>query len=162
MLSTHFWMGTGVTLGMAAVMGLGLGSFVTSPQAPVRSASATIDTAVDDQTAEEASFTTDKGPGAIHCTGCGPTLADRRWKADMAGLDMDAPIDAGYEPLAEEDATDAVIDPPVRVHPLPPQVARFASGDGPPSPAAMTRERQDAAAPPQIILPAAAESILPQ
>lgn len=162
MLSAHFWMGTGVTLGAAAVMGLGLGSFVTSPQAPARSASATIDTAVDDQTMEEARFTADKGPGAIHCTGCGPTLADRRWKADMAGLDAEAPIDTSYDPLPAEGATDVVVDPPVRIHPLPPQVARFASGDGSPQPAAMTRERQDAAAPPQIILPTAAESILPQ
>lgn len=162
MLSAHFWMGTGVTLGAAAVMGLGLGSYVTSPQAPARVASATIDENLDDSGVEEAHFTADKGPSVIHCTGCGPTLADRRWKADMAGLDAAVPIDAGYDLSPDDYAMETVVEPPVSVHPLPPKITRFASGDTPPPPVAVTREGQNAAPPSQILLPTAAESILPQ
>lgn len=162
MLSAHFWMGTGVTLGAAAVLGLGLGNYVTSPQAPARAASATIDTAIDDDGMEEAHFMAQKGPGAIHCTGCGPTLAERRWKADMAGLDAATAIDSGYDVPADDHAMEAAVEPPVPVHPLPPKVARFASGDTAPPAVAMTREGQDTAAPPPVVIPAAAQSILPQ
>lgn len=162
MLSAHFWMGTGVTLGAAAVLGLGLGSYVTSPQAPARVASATIDESLDDRGMEEAHFTADKGPGVIHCTGCGPTLADRRWKADMAELDAAAPIATDYDVPPDDYAMEAAVEPPAPVHPLPPKVTRFASGDTPPPPVTMTREGQDATPPPQILLPTAAESIPPQ
>lgn len=162
MLLAHFWLGTGATLGAAAVLGLGLGSYVTSPQAPARAASATIDTGVDDQTVEEARFTNDKGPSAIHCTGCGPTLADRRWKADMAGLDAATPIDASYDVPPDDYAMESAAEPPVPVRHLPPQVTRFAAGDAPPPPVAVTREGQGATPPPQILLPTAADAVLPQ
>lgn len=158
MLSAHFWMGTGATLGAAAVLGLGLGSYVTSPQAPARAASATIDTAIDDDGVDEAHFTAQKGPGAIHCIGCGPTLAERRWKADMAGLDAADP----YEMPPDDYATETVVEPPVPIHPLPPTVTRFAAGNTPPPAVAMTREGQDTVPPPPVMIPAAAESILPQ
>ncbi|WP_311268891.1 hypothetical protein [Sphingobium sp. WCS2017Hpa-17] len=162
MLSAHFWMGTGVTLGVAAVLGFGLGSYVTSPQAPARAASATIDTAIDDDGVEEAGFTTQKGPGAIHCTGCGPTLAERRWKADMAGLDSVGPMDTSYEVPSDDYAMATVVEPPVPVNPLPPKITRFVSGDTPSPPATMTRQGQEATPPPQIVLPTETESILPQ
>lgn len=162
MLSAHFWMGTGATLGAAAVLGLGLGSYVTSPQAPARTASAMIDAAIDDQDVGQAAFTAEKGPGAIHCTGCGPTLAERRWQADMAGLDAADPIDTGYQPQPEDHIADVAIEPPAPVHPLPSQVMRFAAGDTPPPPVATTRERQDAAPPPQILLPTTTEAVLPR
>lgn len=162
MLSAHFWMGTGVTLGVAAVMGLGLGSFVTSPQAPARAASATIDENIADSGMEEAHFTADKGSGVIHCTGCGPTLADRRWKADMAGLDAATPIDAGYDVPQDDYAMEPTVETPAPVHPSPPQVTRFAKGDTPPPPMALTREGQGVTPLPQILLPTAADAALPQ
>lgn len=158
----HFWMGTGVTLGTAAVLGLGLGSYVTSPQAPARTESAMIDTAIDDDGVQEAGLTNQKGPGVIHCTGCGPTLAERRWKADMAGGDAAGLTNAGYDPLTEDHVAEVAFEPPAPVQALPPQVVRFASGDTPPPDVAMTRERQEAAAPPPVEVPAAAQSILPQ
>lgn len=167
MLSAQFWVGTSVTLGAAAVMGLSLGNYATSPQASAQAAITTIgaspdDRSLDDSGVEEAHFTADKGPGVIHCTGCGPTLADRRWKADMAELDPAEPIATDYDVPPDDYAMEAAVEPPAPVYPLPPKVTRFASGDRPPPPVAMTREGQDATPPPQILLPTASESILPQ
>jgi hypothetical protein len=162
MLSAHFWMGTGVTLGVAAVMGLSLGSYVTSPQAPARAASAIVDTAIDDDGVEEAGFRPQKGPGAIHCTGCGPTLAERRWKADMAGLDAAVSIDAGYDPLPDDYGAEVAVEPPMPVHSLPAPVTRFASEDRAPPPVPIMREGQGTTPSPQILLPTAVEGALPQ
>lgn len=156
MTIAHFWMGAGATLGAAAMMGLGLGGYVTSPQGSTRNASEFVEATIGDQTAADTSFTPQKGPGAIHCTGCGPTLAERRWQADMAGLDADAMRDGSNDSLmrdyaAEQPVEELVPDvPPVSVHPLPPQVARFAGG-GKPAPIIATPTGPDAVPPPTLV-----------
>ncbi|MEC3912480.1 hypothetical protein U5A82_18965 [Sphingobium sp. CR2-8] len=152
MLSAHFWMGTGATVAAAAVMGLGLGSYVTSPQAPTRMASETMDVGMDEPVATDTSFETQTGPGAIHCTGCGPTLADRRWKADMVGLDADGMIDGRNDPVVRAYEAEEGADPsPTLVRPLPPQIASLTMGEAPPSSATVMHAAQDAAPPPALV-----------
>lgn len=155
-MTAHFWMGAGATLGAAALMGLGLGGYVTSPQSPTRNAGDYVDTAIGDQTATDVDLAMQKGPGAIHCTGCGPTLAERRWQADMAGLDLDAmrrgssdPVLRDYE-AAElpEDVMPATMPAPVRI--MPPQATRFAADDAPP-PVIVTRAGTEAVPPPTLV-----------
>jgi hypothetical protein len=158
MIMAHFWMGTGATLGAAAMMGLGLGSYVTSPQRPAADASAYVDGPTDDQIAAQAALhDAQKGPAVIHCTGCGPTLADRRWRVDMAGLDLDGMIDGSRDPVVQDyEAARAPEDllpaaPPAPVHPLPPQVARFAAGDTAPPPVIVTRTEPNTVPPPTLV-----------
>ncbi|WP_088182432.1 hypothetical protein [Sphingobium sp. Z007] len=157
MTMAHFWMGAGATLGAAAMMGLGLGGYVTSPQGPTRNASEYSEAAISDQAAMDTSFAPQKGPGAIHCTGCGPTLAERRWQADMAGLDLDAMhrgssdrVLRDYEAAAESPEDVMADASPAPVHPLPPQVARLAAGD-PPPPVIVTRDAPDGVPPPTLV-----------
>ncbi|KMS53864.1 hypothetical protein [Sphingobium cupriresistens] len=156
MTTAHFWMGAGATLGAAAMMGLGLGSYVTSPQVPARNASEYVETVISDQAATDTSFAMQKGPGAIHCTGCGPTLAERRWQADMAELELDAMTRGGSSDPAmrdyeaeqpPEDIMPAAAPVPVRI--VPPQAARFA--DDAPPPAIVTRTGASAVPPPTLV-----------
>lgn len=149
MMTAHFWMGAGATLGVAAMMGLGLGSYVTSPHRPARSASDYVEATPADQVATEASFAIQKGPGVIHCTGCGPTLAERRWQADMAGLDANGMIDGTSDPVVRDYEAAALPQnlmpdaAPAAVRTLPPQIRRFAAGDAVPPPVAVPAD-QDA------------------
>jgi len=136
MASVHVWTGGGATLMAAAVMGLGLGFYVTSPQGAPRADSDYVDMSTGYEPASATSAATQEGPGVIHCTGCGPTLSDRRWQADMAGLDADSMIDGSssdpvvrdYEATAmQQDVMPEAAPEPVRQ--LPAQVARLTVGD---------------------------------
>lgn len=159
MLSAHFWMGTGVTLGAAAVMGMSLGSYAISPQAPNHAAQDMIDTPIDGETVQETAFEQPMGPGAIHCVGCGPTLADRRWQADMAALNATDSVDYGAEPLPDyqTDALAEVVphDPKSTVRPLRPQVARLVTGETEPPLVMVTRGSMEDSPPPVVVATAA-------
>ena len=174
-MTGQFWMSTGATIGVAAIIGLGLGSYVTSPQGSSRAGSAMVDAAIEDQVATDASFDTQKGPGTIHCTGCGPTLAERRWQSDVAGLDADGMIAGSSDPVVRDYQAehlpqfflpDALPSP---AHQLPPQIARFAAGEtaAPPPVVATHAVRAGApaaapaAAPPPGPVGMAADSITP-
>ncbi|MES2158064.1 MAG: hypothetical protein V4512_09685 [Pseudomonadota bacterium] len=104
-MSTHFWMISGATVLASAVMGLGLGGYVTSPQRSALAGDMAIETSDGAQAYGDASpyAPVQEGPAVIRCTGCGPTLADRRWQADMATLDIAGapmPQDINDDPLA--------------------------------------------------------------
>ena len=164
MLSAYFWMGTGATLGVAAIMGLGLGSYVTSPQAPSRAAQAVIDTPIDDEDVSEPALAMQKGPGAIHCTGCGPTLAERQWQADMAAMNAVDNFDTGQGALPDDppnmQLADGSPDMPSTVQPLRPQVARLVTGETAPPPVKVTRGGMDGS-PPPVVMATAAEPVQP-
>ncbi|WP_298398158.1 hypothetical protein [Sphingobium sp.] len=131
-MSTHFWMATGVTMGAAMVLGLGLGQYVTSPQGRSPADQSVVES-VDPQPYVQSALTMDEAPVAIHCTGCGPTLAERRWQADMAGLDADGMIAGSDDPVvrdymadSQEAASPTGEGTPAPVHPAPVNVVRFA------------------------------------
>lgn len=133
----HHWIVSGMTVAVATVMGLGLGAYVTSPQAPALPADAgTVYAASDDSSASSYSISpTDRGPSDIRCTGCGPSLADRRVALDRTGLDADGMIEGTSDPivrdyLAQGEETEAAFPapPPSPVHQLPEPIARFAAG----------------------------------
>lgn len=85
----RLWMLTAGTVVAAGVMGVSLGAYVTStPISPLaESAQAeTVDYNDDSSPAPVmAEANTETGPLEVHCKGCGPTLAERRWAKDMAG-----------------------------------------------------------------------------
>lgn len=132
------WMPIGATLTAAMMMGVGLGSFVTSqPRSAVddEAAHALYDPAIPTQTDDLAV----QGPVEVKCTGCGPTLEERRWRADMAGVDAgggasespDRVVRDYYARLPADDApvAEAPVDIAASVDPLPDNVARFARGE---------------------------------
>ena len=138
----RLWMLSGTTVAAATAMGLTLGSYAVSPQrSPLeRDAEPSLYTDFEAPVAKAA----DPGPRTIHCTGCGPTLADRRHAAAMAGYDDYGMVDGGSSDPVVQDylaAADgdmgyaaAPVEAPVPViHQLPPNVVRFADA---PSPAA--------------------------
>jgi hypothetical protein len=134
----HYWMLSGMTVAVATVVGLGLGAYVTSPHAPGLPVDAgTVYAASDDSsTPNYAISPADRGPVEIRCTGCGPSLADRRRALDMAGLDADGMIEGTSDPivrdyLAQGEAAEAAFPPPPPPspdHQLPEPIARFAAG----------------------------------
>jgi hypothetical protein len=85
------------------------------------------------------------GPDVIYCSGCGPTLADRRF-ASTGRLDGDSQIDGLRDPVEQDYPTD---EEAPQVHPapqpvrLPANVERFAAGDAgvPPPPVRSTMAR---------------------
>lgn len=167
-MSTHFWIGSSATLVAAAALGLGLGTYVTSPQKPVRAA---IDSEMDGAAMVAARDlpVAEPGPATVRCTGCGPTLEERRMAADMAGLDADGMVGESHDPVVRDYMAQNVPDEPmvrddppppiVRVHRMPPQVERFAAGE--PGPQPVLRPVAVATPPPPV--PAEpAEAGLPQ
>ncbi|HUD94830.1 hypothetical protein [Sphingobium sp.] len=126
----RLWMLSATTMTAAAAMGLALGSYVTSPQrSPLERLDDPYGAA---QVSEAAPAPADPGPTEIHCTGCGPTLADRHYAAQMAGLDSDGMISGSDDPvvrdyLSESQDVAPAADAPA---PLPPStpvnVVRFA------------------------------------
>ena len=133
------WMPIGATLAAAMVMGVGLGAFVTSQ--PQAAADEQADPApYDPSIAREADDTAMRGPVEVKCTGCGPTLEERRWQADMAHLNAERGISESTDRMARDDdarlpADDAPtaaapVDIATPVDPLPDNVARFARGEG--------------------------------
>lgn len=123
----RLWMGVTATLGGALVMGAALGSYATGgsalpfPAVPVEQALADARAGAAGQDAAPPPVDMVQGPdGPIHCTGCGPTLAERRWRTDMAAIDMND------RPSPEEEWRDA---------PLPQEEAGPAErGEEPPAP----------------------------
>jgi hypothetical protein len=151
----HYWMLSGMTVAVATVMGLSLGAYVTSPQSSALpgDAGAVYAQSDDSSVLDYAIGPVDHGPGEIRCTGCGPSLADRRRALDMAGLDADGMIEGTSDPvvrdyLAQGDGPEAVfptLPPPSPVHQLPEPIARFAAGEG--------------ATPPPVLRPASDDSV---
>jgi hypothetical protein len=156
-MAMHFWMSAGGTVAAASLMGLGLGGYVTSPQGRSPADAPVAESAYDSQPLADAAMASPDRPVAIHCTGCGPTLAERRWKADMAGLNADG-MPSDDSDLMEQDYQSAEAPenllpdvPASPVHPLPPQVTRFAAEETP-QPAAMTQVAiEDVPAPPPVV-----------
>ena len=113
----RLWMLSATTMTAAAAMGLALGSYVTSPQrSPLERLDDPYDAA---QTSEAAPPPADPGPTEIHCTGCGPTLADRHYAAQMAGLDGDGMISGSDDPVVQDYLADSPDVPPVAEAPPP-------------------------------------------
>ena len=98
------WILSGMTVAAATVMGLGLGAYVTRPQSSAPRTQKDVayaepsDSSLSDQVADPAG----RGPAIIRCTGCGPTLAERRMASDMAGLDADGMIDGTSDPVVHD------------------------------------------------------------
>ncbi|OAN52046.1 MULTISPECIES: hypothetical protein [unclassified Sphingobium] len=127
----RLWMLSTATMTAAAAMGLALGGYAISPQrSPLESMD---DPYVQVDAPAPVAASADTGPVAIHCTGCGPTLADRRFAADMAGLDSDGMISGSDDPvvqdyLAEEPTPVVEVAQPSTAHQLHPRIIRFADG----------------------------------
>lgn len=143
----RLWMLSTGTLGAALAMGLALGSFVTSVPADPVAAPSTLDD-LEDATGDDGSASDavaqQEPTGPIRCTGCRPTLADRRYEADMRAI---------YEPHESDDIipdtpapVEATLAPPAMEEARPQRIA------------AMGRE----AAPPDIELPIPVEASPPQ
>lgn len=134
------WMSGGVTVAAAAVMGLSLGSYATSPQGYSPADEPAMAVAAEEEAPAfvDGGGSMQQGPAFIQCTGCGPTLAERRWQADMAGYDPDGMIRGTSDPVVEDyQARDVVEDAvlaaaPSSIHQLPPSIVRFAAGQTPP------------------------------
>ena len=108
----QWWMMSGMTVAASVAMGLGLGSYVTSPQKTAVSAEEW--SADDDNSYVEPgraasmfgdSGTGDRGPAVIRCTGCGPTLTERRFAADMAGME------GSSDPYVQDYLVDTMVKP---------------------------------------------------
>ncbi|EQB32938.1 hypothetical protein [Sphingobium ummariense] len=138
-MSTRFWLASAAMTASAIIGGFGLGVFATSPQKSVVSSEEWADAS--DEGSGAFAFAADtgdqQGPVEIRCTGCGPTLAERRRDAELAGMDADGMIDGSRDPevrryLAAEDTPlfiPADPPPPSPAHQLPSPVERFAMGD---------------------------------
>ena len=156
-MSGRFWLLSVGVMVAAMAMGLGLGRFAVTPSRShlngAEDAFASVEAPVAVASTTSATLA---GPGAIHCTGCGPTLNERH-DALYTSLDADSYLTGTRDPvvrdyLAEDDVL--VAEPP---QPLPSRlpafVRRFAASDVPP-PAASARQ----AAP--LVVPRAGISLL--
>lgn len=136
----RLWASSTLTLSAAAAMGIALGSYSVSPQrSPVDEEtllSPYAETASDVQSAVMAEPAA--GPAVIRCTGCGPTLADRMYARDTAGLDADGMVSGSDDPLVqdylargqvEERIADAALPPPPSPTYLSPVIERFAHAE---------------------------------
>jgi hypothetical protein len=132
------WMPAGATFAAAMVMGVSLGSYATSQP---RSA---LDEPMEEPAYAAGTFQPDAaaamtGPVEVKCTGCGPTLEERRWRAETAGWDSglsasdsrDPVVREYYTRLPDDDPSPTLTDEPraPEVDPLPDNVARFARGE---------------------------------
>lgn len=126
----RLWILSATTVTAAAAMGLTLGSYVTSPQRSSLDGPDPLDAYA--QASEAPPPMADPGPREIRCTGCGPTLADRQYAAQMAGWDGDGMISGSEDSTTQDYLAQAEDMPPVDDTPLPridrPQVqsVRFA------------------------------------
>jgi hypothetical protein len=125
-------------IGGCAMLGLAIGAFATSPQprALPRYAS-DMDEGRGDGSGDSSALVNispDRGPGAIICKGCGPTLAERRMAVDNPGWDPDGMVKGTRDPvvidyMAQEDKAPRVAVPQSGLHRLPPNIQRFANGE---------------------------------
>ena len=137
-MAGHYWVMSGLTVAAAVTMGLGLGTYATSPQQPRQ---------VDQQEAESNDYAmssagsgsdmaADAGPVAIRCSGCGPSLAERRFAADRAAYDSYS-VDSGrgdpmvQDYLAQDDAP-LVLPEPTPVQRPPADIQRIDMGTAAP------------------------------
>lgn len=133
----RLWMVSATTMSAAAAMGLALGSYVTSPQRSPLERPDMVEALA--PTDDAALASADPGPMEIHCTGCGPTLADRHYAAQMAGMDSEGMMSGSNDPvvqdyLAQAQAMPPVDDaPPPRIDPPKIQSVRYAD-NGPAAP----------------------------
>lgn len=85
----RLWMLSAGTIVAAGVMGVSLGAYVTrAPISPLAESAQAETVDYNDDTASPPQIVqadADAGPVEVHCNGCGPTLAERRWAKDMAG-----------------------------------------------------------------------------
>ncbi|MEJ7927719.1 hypothetical protein WG908_13265 [Sphingobium sp. AN641] len=137
-------------------LGLGLGHYATTM--PMRDVNYDLpEVAEDDLLPPPLAAGALNGPARIICKGCGPTLAERRFAADMAALDADAMVHGSRDPAVVDYMRDDVPDPypavyppaaePSPVHRLPASVQRFADGgSGPPAATSTMRTLSDAPA----------------
>lgn len=136
-MSPRFWLSSMAVAGTALVSGFGLGLYATSPQkvAPTEAEFPLSDSTGEDPAYEPyAASHGESEPVAINCKGCGPTLADRRFAADMAGWDgSQDPLAQDYMAAEHSDAAyppDEESQPPrPSVQQLPPLIERFAAGE---------------------------------
>lgn len=100
----HFWMTSGALMGAAAVVGWGLGHYVVTPQAPVYASDMILASSIGERADadDQVAIASDRGPADIRCTGCGPTLAERRMAADQAGADLDGMIGGSVDPIVRD------------------------------------------------------------
>lgn len=133
-MSTRFWMGSAALIGGSAMLGLAMGSFATST--PPRNLSGYASAIGDDieDSAAPASNNPDRGPAAIVCKGCGPTLAERRMAADNPGWDADGMIEGTTDPvvadyMGQDDSPPVVERSPSDAPRLPANIQRFADGE---------------------------------
>ncbi|PZU09393.1 MAG: hypothetical protein DI606_13920 [Sphingobium sp.] len=133
------WIQIGTTLAAAMVIGVGLGSFVTSPprgaadeRDDLARYAASIATPADDMAM--------RGPVEVKCTGCGPTLEERHWQVETGVPDAEARASDSAErivgdyyarlPADETPVVEATAKIAPHIDPLPDNIARFARGDG--------------------------------
>lgn len=109
-MSGRFWLsGIGVIAG-SMVLGTALGHYATN--IPQRSM-ARLDGGIDDgagaafSTYDPDGMESTSGPARIICKGCGPTLAERRQAAEMAGLDADGMMGESSDPIVRDYLNDA-------------------------------------------------------
>jgi hypothetical protein len=157
------WVPAGATLATAMVMGVSLGSYaISQPKSAVDQAmeESLYDPSISTQTEEAMAM---RGPAEVKCTGCGPTLAERQWRADMAGWDPDGigresadPVVRDY--LADDPVEESAPPAPPPVEQLPANIVRFASSDvaGRPVPEAHMLDDEGKASPPPLLRTAAA------
>jgi hypothetical protein len=111
LMSTRFWLTSATAMGVAAVIGFGLGSFaVRTPATRWDGDPPALATSVEDLTETESDL---RGPVAVHCTGCGPTLAERDRAKDLAGADMDGMIGGTTDPVVRDYLAEDVVPQPV-------------------------------------------------
>ncbi|WP_232307413.1 MULTISPECIES: hypothetical protein [Sphingobium] len=113
---------------MALTGGYGLGLYATTP--PRLGTETPLPDAVAPDGSDHDPTSADlNGPAIIHCSGCGPTLADRQMAADMAGWSgMSDPLVRDYAARDEPNQTDYA-DPPPPVRTLPASIERLAAGE---------------------------------
>lgn len=147
---SRFWMLGSGTMVAAACAGLLLGGYVTTqPRSALAGDSADYAKMFEagDEADVDAAATGDLGLSMaptepVVCKGCGPTLSDRRFAADMAGLDADGYVTGSTDAIVRDYLADEPLPPPAdllgpieprpapaaRVAPLPPAVVRIARG----------------------------------
>lgn len=157
-MSLSGWASVGATFAAAMVMGLGLGSYATTPQGRSPADERVAETEGEAGSAYAAQDLAMNGPTEVKCTGCGPTLEERRWRADMAGWDADGMIGESHDPVVRDYLADQPVEEtrpaePVQIEQLPANIVRFARGEPveQPSPA----RGEDEQAPPAVIRTAA-------
>jgi hypothetical protein len=157
-----FWMSAGATAAAAMVMGLGLGTYATSPQGGSPADVTAEESWIGESAPLMAEDTALRGPTEIICKGCGPTLADRQWHADMAGWDQSGMTGGeSSDPVVRDYLSDTPLDeeappePPRAIEQLPANIVRFASADVAARPAAAQQDAvlPDGATPPPPVAP---------